>query len=174
MTALTTGAFIGLAALVGFSDIRSRKIPNWLTVSTALTGLGLSAILGGMEGLRLSAGGLAVGLGIGFVLALTPIMGAGDAKYLAAVGAWAGWERFPSAALAMLGGGALFALAWAARQRLLRATLASTAAMIGVAVATGDRLSPAVGSTTAGRFPYGVGLGLGAIGWWLWAGRTMP
>jgi prepilin signal peptidase PulO-like enzyme (type II secretory pathway) len=101
-------------------------------------------------------------------------LGAGDAKFMAAVGAWAGLSRLPMAFLAMLGVGALTALAWSWRKRVLRATLASTATMVGGALHGTSAGTPWVGQTDVGRFPYGVGLGLGAIIWWLWTGCRLP
>jgi hypothetical protein len=74
----------------------------------------------------------------------------------------------------MLAGGAAFALVWSARHRMLKATLMSTSAMIGAATSGAGRLPPMMGGTAVGKFPYGVGLGLGAIAWWFWAGGVLP
>lgn len=154
-------------------DLRSRRIPNWLTVSGALAALCLSAI-GGLPHLAASLQGFAAALAVGLLLYSFRTLGAGDAKFMAAIGAWAGLSRLPLAFLAMLGGGAVFALAWSWRRKMLRATLASTAGMVGGAMNTGSAGSPWVGHTAAGRFPYGVGLGLGAIVWWLLSGCRLP
>jgi Flp pilus assembly protein protease CpaA len=174
MHALVCVGFVAFALAAGIADVRSRRIPNWLTVSGAAAGVGLAAARGGSPSFLLSIEGLAAGLGIGFALFLTRTLGAGDAKFIAAGSAWAGWERLPVAVVAMLGAGAAFALLWAARQRILKGTLLSTTAMVGAAISGGDRLAPAMGNTAAGKFPYGVGLGLGAIAWWLWAGCALP
>lgn len=160
-----------LAAAV--TDIRSRRIPNWLTVGGAALGVGLSAAAeppGAVPALL----GLAAGLAVGVLLFILKALGAGDAKFMAAIGAWAGWERLPAAYLAMLAGGAAFALVWSARHRMLKATLVSTSAMIGAATSGAGRLPPMMGGTAVGKFPYGVGLGLGAIVWWFWAGGVLP
>ena len=84
-----------LALLLGAAvyDVRYRRIPNWLTVSGVLLGLALNTILyQGWPGLRLSLAGMAVGLGVYFVLYALRAMGAGDAKLMAAVGAIVGWR----------------------------------------------------------------------------------
>lgn len=84
-----------LAVVLGAAvyDVRYRRIPNWLTVSGVLLGLALNTFLyQGWPGLRLSLAGMAVGLGVYFVLYALRAMGAGDAKLMAAVGAIVGWR----------------------------------------------------------------------------------
>jgi prepilin peptidase CpaA len=173
MDIITCAALPVFALGAGFLDYRSRRIPNWLTVSGALTALGLSA-LSGMSHFYMSLQGFAAALAVGLVLFFLRTLGAGDAKFMAAVGAWAGLTRLPMAFLAMLGIGALSALAWSWRKKVLRATLASTATMVGGAMQGTGTGSPWVGQTDVGRFPYGVGLGLGAIVWWLSTGCRLP
>lgn len=173
MDFLVCVSFPVLALVAGILDLRSRRIPNWLTVSGALAALCLSAISGTSHFLA-SLQGFAAALAVGLLLFFLRSLGAGDAKFMAAVGAWAGLARLPMAFLAMLGIGAVAALAWSWHKKVLRATLASTATMVGGAMNTGTAGTPWVGQTAAGRFPYGVGLGLGAIVWWLAAGCRLP
>jgi len=173
MDVLAGAALVCFALAAAVTDIRSRRIPNWLTVGGAALGVGLSAAAG-PPGAVLALLGLAAGLAVGVLLFIFKALGAGDAKFMAAIGAWAGWERLPAAYLAMLAGGAALALVWSARHRMLKATLASTSAMIGAATSGAGRLPPMMGGTAAGKFPYGVGLGLGAIAWWFWAGGVLP
>ena len=74
-------------------DIRSRRIPNWLTAGGVLAGLALNAFLYPvLPGLLFALEGLAVGLGVYLALYAIRAMGAGDAKLMAAVGALAGWQ----------------------------------------------------------------------------------
>lgn len=74
-------------------DVRSRRIPNWLSMSGVLLGLALNAFLyQGWPGLKLSLQGLAMGFGVYFVLYVLRAMGAGDVKLMAAVGAIVGWR----------------------------------------------------------------------------------
>jgi prepilin peptidase CpaA len=99
--------FISLAAIL---DVRTRKIPNWLTVPAAAAGLLFHSFLPHGAGPLWSLGGLAVG----FVLLLLPWLlgggGMGDVKMLAALGAWLG----PVMILAAFGMGAVLAAILAA------------------------------------------------------------
>jgi prepilin peptidase CpaA len=71
-------------------DVRARRIPNWLTLSLALSGLMLSITGLGAVTAQKSLLGLVIGLGIGLVMFIVGAWGAGDAKLLAGIGAWLG------------------------------------------------------------------------------------
>jgi prepilin peptidase CpaA len=91
-----------------FYDIRSRRIPNWITIPACFTGLALAGILAGSEGLASSVRGLFVGGGTFFMLFLMGWMGAGDVKLLGAVGAIFGYPDIVNAVLlTVLTGGVL-------------------------------------------------------------------
>ena len=173
MQVLACTAFLAFAGIVGAVDFRTRRIPNWLTVAGAAAGL-LLVIPAGMDHVGQALLGLGGALVVGFLLFVLKTLGAGDAKFMAAVGLWAGLERLPLAMLGMLAGGAVFAVAWSVREKVFRGTMVSTSAMIGGFMSGAGRIPPLIGGTTAGRFPYGVGLGCGAAAWWLWTGCTLP
>jgi prepilin peptidase CpaA len=76
-------------------DIPYRRIPNWLTASGMLAGVGMNAFLyPGWSGLRFSLAGLAFGFGVYFLLYILRAMGAGDVKLMGALGAMAGWQNW--------------------------------------------------------------------------------
>ncbi len=82
-------AFTLLLLTAAALDIRDRRIPNVLTGAGVLVGLAFGILEA--HGLPLSAlAGMALGLGIGFPLFALGALGAGDAKLLAAVGAFLG------------------------------------------------------------------------------------
>lgn len=84
---VSSTAFAALAAgalIATIIDIRSRRIPNWLTATMAGVGIGL-AVTGHSVSPAASLGGLAVGLLLmmpGHVMGAT---GAGDVKLMAGV-----------------------------------------------------------------------------------------
>ena len=71
-------------------DIKTRRIPNWLSFSGLLLGVILNTFLGEWNGLWFSLKGLGLAFAIYFVLHLLRGMGAGDVKLMAAVGSVAG------------------------------------------------------------------------------------
>ncbi len=79
-----------LAAIAGWTDLRSRRIPNWLTVPAFAVGLAANAVLGGWNGLKVSLLGALVGLGLLLPFVLVRSLGAGDWKLAGALGAFAG------------------------------------------------------------------------------------
>lgn len=82
---------VALACLIAaVSDVRSRRIPNALTFTCLLGGLMFAAALGGWAGLCDGLAGMAIALVPFFILFVFAGGGAGDAKMMAAVGAWTG------------------------------------------------------------------------------------
>jgi prepilin peptidase CpaA len=81
--------FVMLAIAV-VTDIRTRRIRNWLTFSLALTGLAQSFTFMHTVTPAASFLGLAAGFCLTFVLFAMGGLGGGDVKLLAGVGAWLG------------------------------------------------------------------------------------
>lgn len=75
--------------LVAFIDLRERRIPNLIIFPLTIIGVVLNA-LRGIDGVIFSLTGLAVGLGLLFIPYLLRVMGAGDVKFLAAIGTFVG------------------------------------------------------------------------------------
>ncbi|HLG72489.1 MAG TPA: prepilin peptidase [Chloroflexota bacterium] len=71
-------------------DVRTRRVPAWLTVILLLAGLALAARPGG-SGIGQSLAGIAVGL-LTLPFVLLGGLGAADALLLAGVGSWEGWS----------------------------------------------------------------------------------
>jgi len=79
-----------LSVVAGWTDLRSRRIPNWLTVSGFLIGLVANTVLSGWGGLKTSLLGAAVGLALLLPFVLLRSLGAGDWKLAGSLGAFAG------------------------------------------------------------------------------------
>ena len=85
-----------VAGIAAFTDIRERRIPNWLSAAGILCGFSLNIFLYGQPGLKNAGLGLGIALLIYFPLFFIKGMGAGDVKLMAAIGALAGpgnWLR---------------------------------------------------------------------------------
>jgi prepilin peptidase CpaA len=72
------------------TDIKSMRIPNWITVSGLLAGLLAQALMNGWDGLLKAGVGAAAGFTILLILHLIGAVGAGDVKLFAGIGAWTG------------------------------------------------------------------------------------
>jgi prepilin peptidase CpaA len=110
-----------VVAVASFTDLRSRRIPNWLVLPFLLLGFlvspwrpdWLGIRQGPWHGLGQSFAGFGLGILIYGILFLMGGMGAGDVKLGVAIGAWVGpmqlfWVLF----WASLAGGVM-ALGWA-------------------------------------------------------------
>jgi prepilin peptidase CpaA len=79
-----------LTMWIAWGDLRTRRIPNYLTLGMAVAGLAFNGLAHGLPGL---ADGI-LGMLLGFSCLILPYlwggMGAGDVKALAALGAWLG------------------------------------------------------------------------------------
>jgi prepilin peptidase CpaA len=71
-------------------DLKSRRIPNWLTFQMILSGITVSVFAGTVASPTQALLGMAVGFAIPFVLFAMGALGGGDVKLLAGVGAWLG------------------------------------------------------------------------------------
>ena len=77
-------------------DVRTGKIPNWLTVPALAVGLLVHPIIGAtvgdgwLAGLKFSALGFATGFALLLVLWFVGGSGGGDVKMMSALGAWLG------------------------------------------------------------------------------------
>jgi prepilin peptidase CpaA len=82
-----------LAVAAGWTDWRSRRIPNWLTVPGLLAGIVANTVFGGWPEARASLLGAGLGLGLLLPFVMIRSLGAGDWKLIGALGAWLGPSR---------------------------------------------------------------------------------
>jgi prepilin peptidase CpaA len=153
-----------LAILAGWTDLRSRRIPNWLTVSGAAVGVVANTVLGGWAGLKTSLLGLVLGLGLLLPLVLLRSLGAGDWKLAGALGAFTG----PTVLIDLLIGSVfvagLMALALVIYKGRMRQTLRNIGHIL-VSLVTfqlpGSRVS--LDNPDSLKVPYGVALALTVV-----------
>jgi prepilin peptidase CpaA len=101
----------GVLVIVMITDIRSHRIPNWVTLPAIIAGLGINMMSAGINGLLFSVEGLALGIGLFIVLYLMGGMAAGDVKLMGAVGSMLGPQMVFAAALCTALAGGIYALA---------------------------------------------------------------
>jgi len=158
-------AFLGVAC---FTDLRSRRIPNWLVLLAAITGIVIAASATPIAaGLKLSGGGLLTGLAIWFPFYMLRMIGAGDVKLFAATATFLGPMGAVEGALYT----ALYGGLVAAGYMIARSGLASTF----VRLVSGLQ-SPALlrnPEATRSRMPYALAIAGGVLTAFWWPGHIL-
>ncbi len=90
LKAAILGGAVLLAIVAGWTDYRSRRIPNWLTVPGLAIGIGINVAAAGWGGLKTSLLGAGLGLLLLLPFVLLRSLGAGDWKLAGALGAFVG------------------------------------------------------------------------------------
>ena len=166
--------FAFVLSLAVVYDLRERKIPNALTVGGLIAALCLRLV---MEPASVGTGILGAGLALVVALPLFAFgaFGAGDGKFLVAVGAFLGLEGLPAAMLATgLFGGILTIFSLWRRGVLLpalRQVKDLTLYWVTLGRAGGRRTLETAGGESA--VPYGVAIAAGAAVIWA-TGITLP
>jgi prepilin peptidase CpaA len=148
--------------IAGTSDIRSRRIPNWLTISGVCAGLVLHAATAGYTGFRLSAMGMLLGFGAYLALYCLRAMGAGDVKLMAAVGAIVGPADWISVFAATAIAAGMLSLGLVIFKRRLRETLRNALFIVGELAQFRSDLD--VKDERSLKMPHGVAIAAGNRG----------
>ncbi|HVP11295.1 MAG TPA: A24 family peptidase [Phycisphaerae bacterium] len=171
-------AIFPAALLASWKDYREHRVPNWLNAAIALTGLATQATFGGWAGLENGLKGMLLAFGMLILFWAIKGMGAGDVKFMAAIGTWLGPDMTVSAVMvgAVLGG--LIAVGMIIRRRKWRQTLANfgilAAKVSNPKMAFGEFGSARSLSGQSALLPYAIPLSLGSLivavtvysGWW--------
>lgn len=172
-----------LIALLGaavWHDVRARRIPNAIVFPGALAALALHALLPAgaglfstpMGGLGIASASLGLALGLAVLLPMYALrlMGAGDVKLLAMVGAFVGVGQILTIALVTLAVGGVLALLCAAFQGKLRQLTANACQMMiasGMSALSGNG-AVALPAAASGRLPYAVAIAAATVPCVLW------
>jgi prepilin peptidase CpaA len=81
------------AMIAGWTDWRTRRIPNWLTVPALFLGIAVNTLALGWAGAKEALLGAGLGLGLLLPFVLLRSLGGGDWKLVGAVGAFLGPSR---------------------------------------------------------------------------------
>jgi prepilin peptidase CpaA len=159
---LVGAVLLSLAA--GWTDLRSRRIPNWLSVSGAVVGVVANTVLGGWAGLKTSLLGLVVALGLLLPFVLLRSLGAGDWKLAGAVGTFTGPAILVDLLIGSIFAAGVMALGLVIYKGRFRQTLRNIGHIL-VSLVTfqlpGSRVS--LDNPDALKVPYGVALALTVV-----------
>jgi prepilin peptidase CpaA len=155
-----------LAAVACWYDLRTKHIPNLLTLGGAALALIYSLLLHGAGGLLISLGGWLTGVALFLPFFVLGGMGAGDVKLVGCLGAWLG----PGTALwvalySMIAGGAM-ALALALATGYLGEAMLNVLMLLGHWRKAGLKPLPALtlaGASRGPRLPYALPIAAGAL-----------
>ena len=164
MKPIILGLAVALALIAGYTDWRSRRIPNWLTVPGFVIGVSLNTLAGGWAGLKTSL----LGVGLGLLLLLPFVflrsLGAGDWKLAGALGAFVGWEALVDLLIGSVFVAGIMALALVIYKRRFKQTMTNIGRLL-ASLVTFHMPGPEVSldNPQSLRIPYGVALALTTV-----------
>jgi prepilin peptidase CpaA len=149
------------------TDLRSRRIPNWLVFPYLLAGLGFSFAPQSWHGIGFvqSLEGMGLGLLLFGILAVMGGMGMGDVKLCAAIGAWVGPQQLFFALVVTGIAGGIMAVAWAAWGGFLGELFAGSGNLLLGWRKRGMALDPELklSNPKARKMPYAPAIAIGAL-----------
>jgi prepilin peptidase CpaA len=152
------------ALIAGITDLRARRIPNWLTYPAIPLAIALHALAGGWHGARLSLLGAALGLGLLLPFVLLRSLGGGDWKLVGALGAFFGPSRLWQVLLYTLLINAVMALIMIVWKKRLGRTLRNIGRLLGAFFRfhlPGAELT--IDNPEAAKVPFGVAAAIGVV-----------
>jgi len=152
-------------AVATFTDLRSRRIPNWLVLPFLLAGVALSGWRDGWHGIGQSLAGLLLGGLLYGIFFWMGGMGAGDVKLCAAIGAWIGPQQLFIALVITGMAGGIMVLCWAAFGGFLKDLFADTGDLVfgwKKRALRGDP-QPALANPTKRKIPYAPAMAIGTL-----------
>jgi prepilin peptidase CpaA len=146
-------------------DIRSRRIPNWLSLPFLMIGLAGSAIRGGLPALGQSVAGIGVAVALTGILCYLRGLGMGDLKLCAAVGAWIGPGQLLFALIATGIAGGVMGVGYALWHGSLGKSFDGTAELLSGFRKRGLRPHPVIAMENRQRLkmPYAPAIAIGTI-----------
>ncbi len=156
---------VTVLAVATFTDLRSRRIPNWLVLPFLVVGVAVATWLQGWTGLGKSLEGLGLGLLLFGILAWMGGMGMGDVKLCAAIGAWVGPHQLILALVLTGMAGGLMALGWAAVGGFLGELLTGSSDVLFGWAKRGMRGNPelTLKNPLARKMPYAPAIAVGTL-----------
>jgi prepilin peptidase CpaA len=152
-------------AVATYTDLRSRRIPNWLVLPFMAAGIAVSGWQHGWHGIGQSFAGLGLGALLFGILCWMGGMGMGDVKLCAAIGAWIGPSQL-LVALVLTGiVGGIMAICWAVAGGFLGELFKNTGDLVFGMKDRGLRPHPelVLDHPTARKMPYAPAIAIGTL-----------
>lgn len=157
---------LALVMIAALSDLNTRRIPNWLVATALVVALPMQVVLhGATEGMQMWLGGCLTG---GLLLLpgyLMRLMGAGDVKLMAAVGAFCGASGAFEIGLVTFAIGGAWSLTVLLRRRQMLTGLIGAASLLVETAVPGDGIGQrrsGLAHGSIGTIPYGVAIAIGS------------
>jgi prepilin peptidase CpaA len=176
LTIFVLGLLCAMLLVAMWFDAKSHRIPNELVFAGALTGLSLNGLLPegfgftsqlpGALGFLDALIGLALGLGILLPFYMLRVLGAGDVKLMAMVGAFIGPNAIVNTVIITFIAGGLLALVIAIKKNVFREMIYNVQQMaIGSYFKLALHEMPTVDGApvTAAKMPYAIAIAAGTI-----------
>lgn len=156
---------MALGLLAGWIDFRTRRVPNWLTVSAALVGLLINTLHAGKQGLYFSLQGFFLALFCLLPMVLLRAMGAGDWKLMAAIGAILGPRMMLVVLVAAIFISGFMALVMVIRAGKIKETFMNMFILVQGFLSFGLRSMPDINidNPELMKLPFGVAVGLATV-----------
>jgi prepilin peptidase CpaA len=151
---------VAVVAVATFTDLRSRRIPNWLVFPFLLAGIMASGWLHGWQGVAQSVEGLLLGGGLFGIMFLLGGMGAGDVKLCAAIGAWIGPAQLLIALVLTGLAGGVMVIGWAIYAGFLKDLFRGTGDLV-FGWNSGSR--PTLRDSMRRKMPYAPAIAIGTL-----------
>jgi len=147
------------------TDLRSRRIPNWLVLPFLVAGIAVSGWLHGWHGIAQSLEGLFLGALLFGVLCWMGGMGMGDVKLCAAIGAWIGPSQLVVALVITGIAGGVMAVCWAIAGGFVGDLFKNTSSLIFGVKERGLRPHPelVLENPAARKMPYAPAIAIGTL-----------
>ena len=160
-----------LVVAAAFLDLRSRRIPNWLTLPGVVMGLTLGWCAAGWPGLRAGVLGMLLALAVYGGLFALRAMGGGDVKLMATVGAFTGAQAWLSIFIITAIVGGVFALVTLLNRGGLVRAMSNVGAILGsfsrLRAPHQERPDLDVANPQARTLPHGAAIAVGVLSYLL-------